>query len=119
MGSTRRRCTRSDGYRARIVLYHNCSHRLSSQLANLGRLAHRRKQFPSTELTAVVAALAASRERQGISQRELSRRLDLHPMTIMRLELGRRDLTLAEFIDFARALGEVPADLLARALENG
>jgi transcriptional regulator with XRE-family HTH domain len=66
----------------------------------------------------VVAALAESRERQGISQRELSRRLDMHEMTIMRLELGRRDLTLGEFIEFAKVLDEEPWELLKRALKQ-
>jgi transcriptional regulator with XRE-family HTH domain len=63
----------------------------------------------------VVTVLAAARERMGISQRELSRRLDLHSMTVMKIELGRRDLTIGEFIAMARALGEDPGELLARA----
>jgi transcriptional regulator with XRE-family HTH domain len=80
-------------------------------------LAHRRKTFPSEELAAVVGVIADVRERQGISQRELSRRLDFHEMTIMRLENGKRDLTLGEFIAIAAELGEDPADLLSRALK--
>ncbi len=64
----------------------------------------------------MVAVLADAREKQGISQRELSRRLDMHPMTIMRLENGKRDLTLGEFITIATALGEEPGEVLRRAL---
>jgi transcriptional regulator with XRE-family HTH domain len=79
-------------------------------------LAHRLKPYASDELAAVVSVLAAARERMGISQRELSRRLDLHEMAVMKLELGRRDLSLGEFISMAKALGEDPAELLGRSL---
>jgi len=40
----------------------------------------------------------------------------MHPTTIMRIELGRRDLTLGEFISIATELEEEPAALLQRAL---
>lgn len=83
-------------------------------------MAHRRQNaIARSELVSVVAELAAARLRSGMSQRELSRRLDLHDMTVMRLELGRRDLTLIEFVDLAREIGEEPWELLRRALGGG
>lgn len=66
----------------------------------------------------MIAVLATARKKQGLSQRELPRRLDLHPMTIMRLELGRRDLTFVEFLEISSVLSEDPADVLRLALRS-
>lgn len=60
----------------------------------------------------MVTALAAVRQKRGVSQRELSTRLDLHPMTIMQIENGGRNLTLVEFFDIARALETDPIEML-------
>ena len=60
----------------------------------------------------MVAALAAVRQKRGVSQRELSTRLDLHPMTIMQIENGGRNLTLVEFFDIARELEADPVEVL-------
>ena len=86
------------------------------------RLSHiangQMKTRPGEPLAWRLAELATARQRLGLSQRELSRRLELHPMTVMRLESGRRDLTLVEFVDLARTLGEEPGELLRRALDS-
>jgi hypothetical protein len=42
----------------------------------------------------------------------------MHPMTVMRLEHGKRDLTLGEFIAIAVELGEDPAEMLKKALSR-
>lgn len=60
----------------------------------------------------MVDALAALRQKRGMSQRELSRRLDLHAMTIMQIETGGRNLTLVEFFDIARELEADPVEVL-------
>lgn len=39
-------------------------------------------------------------------------------MTIMRLELGRRDLTFVEFLEISSVLSEDPADVLRLALRS-
>ena len=54
----------------------------------------------------------------GVSQRELSRHLGLHEMTMMRFANGERMLDVLELIDVARALGVSPAQLLRNALET-
>lgn len=82
-------------------------------------MAHRRKKtIPKETQISVIAVLATARKKQGLSQRELPRRLDLHPMTIMRLELGRRDLTFVEFLEISSVLSEDPADVLRLALRS-
>jgi len=92
---------------------------VSSRGCSLLVLAHRRQRtIPNEELKAIVVVLAALRKKRGLSQRQLSRQLNMHPMTIMRLELDRRDLTLVEYLEIANALGEDPAVVLAQALRG-
>lgn len=68
------------------------------------------------DLRAIVAALASLRQKRGVSQRELSRRLGLHVMTVSKIESGFRNLTLPEFLDIARELGSDPKEVLRAAL---
>ena len=65
-----------------------------------------------------MAALASLRQKQGVSQRELSRRLGLHVMTVSKIESGFRNLTVPEFLDIARDLGADPSDVLRAALSD-
>jgi transcriptional regulator with XRE-family HTH domain len=60
----------------------------------------------------IIRAVEAAREEAGLSQRELSRRLGLHEMTIMRFANGERMLDILEFVDIARALGRKPGEFL-------
>jgi transcriptional regulator with XRE-family HTH domain len=60
----------------------------------------------------IIGAVEAAREEAGLSQRELSRRLGLHEMTIMRFANGERMLDILEFVDIARALGRKPGEFL-------
>lgn len=80
------------------------------------------KQTPRSvsraDLEAVVALIAAKREKLGMSQRELSRRIGLYEMAVMEIERGNRGLQVTELIDAAKVLGEDPADLLSRALSK-
>lgn len=59
--------------------------------------------------------LAEERERAGLSQRQLSVRLGMHPMTIGKIERGERRIDLVEFIDICEALGLEPGATLAKA----
>ena len=62
----------------------------------------------------IIEQLAAERQRLGLTQEELARRLGLHKQFISRVELGERRLDVVEFADFARALGLNPAELVER-----
>lgn len=71
----------------------------------------------SPEVAKLIALLASKRQKAGISQRELSRRLGLNPTTFWQLEQGRRGLQVSELIEAARVLGEDPTLLLKQCLE--
>lgn len=64
----------------------------------------------------LIQAIQSARSKAGLSQRELSRRLGLHEMTIMRFENGERMLDVLELIDIAHTLDLSPHDLLRSAL---
>ena len=52
------------------------------------------------------------RERQGLSQVTVAKRLNRHQSFISKYENGERRLSVIEFIDVVRALGPEPAALL-------
>ncbi|WP_267387061.1 helix-turn-helix transcriptional regulator [Sphingomonas sp. GC_Shp_3] len=56
--------------------------------------------------------LAAIRQEEGISQRELARRIGKPPSFVNKIELRERRLDLFEFIVIAEALGRQPGELL-------
>jgi transcriptional regulator with XRE-family HTH domain len=59
-----------------------------------------------------MAALVAARERAGVSQRELARRLERAHSFVGKIESGERQLNVLEFWEYAEALDAEPADLL-------
>lgn len=65
-----------------------------------------------------MAALASLRQKRGLSQRELSRRLGLHVMTVSKIESGFRNMSLPEFLDIARELKADPAEVLRSAFQE-
>lgn len=65
---------------------------------------------------AIVAALREARLEAGLSQRELSRLLKEDHTFINTIELLRRDLTVAEFVEIAKVLKKDPLELLRKAL---
>ena len=56
------------------------------------------------------------RERQGLSQVAVAKRLNRHQSFVSKYECGERRLSVIEFIDVVRALGAEPAAVLRRFL---
>lgn len=73
-----------------------------------------RKQF--VQQLAIIEAIAQARRDAGISQRKLSARLKEGPLFMQRIESGRRDVGVVEFITIARAVSIDPCHLLSRSL---
>lgn len=70
----------------------------------------------SARQRAVVAALRKAREVAGISQRQLSERLQRPPNWIQRIESLERRVDVAEFITIAKAVGADVTELFREVL---
>ena len=71
----------------------------------------------SQEYRAFRRLLVAERRRSGLSQEEVTRRLDRLGFTVTqsvvsKVERGERRLDIVEFVLFARAIGFDPSDLV-------
>jgi len=73
-----------------------------------------RKSLQRSEQDRLRQVIADTRVAAGLSQRELSRRLDMPFTYIARIERGERMLDVIEFIDVAKALGANPVEVLAQ-----
>lgn len=71
-----------------------------------------RKWVVSPDYRAAIEAISLVRERLGISQRELARRLDKHPSFVNKIEQIERRLDILEFIAIADAMEIDPAQLI-------
>lgn len=65
---------------------------------------------------AIVDAISETRREAGLSQRQLSEKLQQAVNFVQRIESGERDISVAEFITIAMALKVDPCDMLRRAL---
>ena len=74
-----------------------------------------RKQPLTEEENRLRLAIAKIREAKRVSQRQLSEQLDLHPMTVGKIERGERAISVIELIRIAEALQMSPADLIGMA----
>ena len=72
----------------------------------------------SARQRAVAAALRKAREAAGLSQRQLSERLQQPPNWIQRIESLERRVDVAEFIVIAKAVGADAAGLFRDVLES-
>lgn len=63
-----------------------------------------RKWVVSPDYRAAIEAISAVREKLGISQRELARRMGKHPSFVNKIEQLERRLDVLEFIAIAEAL---------------
>jgi len=63
-----------------------------------------------------VALLVSERKKQGLTQRQLAARLGKPPNFVARIETGQRNLSVVEFVVFARAFGADPAEMFNRLL---
>ena len=70
----------------------------------------------SKEYRAAVEAMRQRRLDLGLSQREVSRRLDKPPSFLNKIELLERRIDVLEFLHLARALGDEPKELLAKVV---
>ena len=66
----------------------------------------------SPEYRTAIVAIKAVRVEQGLSQRELARRLGKHPSFVNKIEQLERRLDVLEFIAIARAIGVAETALL-------
>jgi len=72
----------------------------------------------SARQRAIVAALRKAREAAGLSQRQLSERLQQPPNWIQRIESLERRVDVAEFITITKAVGADPAEVFQEALDS-
>lgn len=62
---------------------------------------------------ALVAELAAARNRAGLTQRDVACKLGKQPSYVAKIERVARNLSVFEFVDLCRAIGVDPATVLA------
>ncbi|HVZ35657.1 MAG TPA: helix-turn-helix transcriptional regulator [Polyangiaceae bacterium] len=72
-------------------------------------------KFPARQ-RAIVAALRTAREEAGLSQRALSAKLRESTTYIHMIEGLRRDVSVAEFMEIAKAVGVAPDELMRRVM---
>lgn len=60
------------------------------------------------------ALLKQERERRGLTQLDLGKRLGKDQLFVSRFESGRRQVNVIEFLDIARAIGVNPIQLLRK-----
>lgn len=71
-----------------------------------------RHSIDTRDADVLLDTLREAREARGISQREVARRLEMHPTTYGKIEQGNRLLDVVEFVAVAGALGMDPITLL-------
>lgn len=71
------------------------------------------------EALSVASVVRAARERQGWSARELSRRVDVSPAYVTKLEAGTVDPSLSRFARLARVLRLSKAEIYYCLLYEG
>ena len=71
-----------------------------------------RQWVVSPDYRAAIEAISSAREKLGISQRELARRLGKHPSFVNKIEQLERRLDILEFLAIAEAMEIDPAHLL-------
>ena len=72
-----------------------------------------RRWVVSAEYRAAIDAIIAARTAQGLTQREVGRRLGMHPSFLNKIENLERRLDILEFIALARAIGLSPVELMS------
>ncbi len=75
------------------------------------------KQLRNSRHQALMEALVTARNKSGMTQRELARRLGRSHSFIGKLESGERQLNVLEFCELADALGINPKELFARVVK--
>lgn len=70
------------------------------------------KGFSDPRYRDLIGLLVEARQREGLSQGALAKRLGRHQQFVSRYEIGERRLDVVEFADIARSLGCDPAMLV-------
>ena len=76
------------------------------------------KQLRGVRHKRMMAALVEIREKAGVSQRELARRLDRAHSYVGRIETGDRRLDLPEFIEWCELLEADPVEVFQRIVRR-
>jgi transcriptional regulator with XRE-family HTH domain len=76
------------------------------------------KQLRGVRHKRMMAALVEIREKAGVSQRELARRLDRAHSYVGRIETGDRRLDLPEFIEWCELLEADPVEVFQRIVKR-
>jgi transcriptional regulator with XRE-family HTH domain len=76
------------------------------------------KYLRTSRHKALMAALTAARERAGLSQRELAKRLGRAHSFVGKIESGERQLNVLEFCEYADVLGADAAELVRSVLKG-
>jgi transcriptional regulator with XRE-family HTH domain len=76
------------------------------------------KQLRGVRHKRMMAALVEIREKAGVSQRELARRLDRAHSYVGRIETGDRRLDLPEFIEWCELLDADPVEVFQRIVKR-
>ena len=85
----------------------------------MSRSARRiRKSVHSAEQQLLRELLVAARDKAGLTQQKLAKRLGTHQSFIAKYEGGERRLDVFEFIDVARAIGADPLRLMRALLQK-
>jgi transcriptional regulator with XRE-family HTH domain len=71
-----------------------------------------RKTIHSAEHLALMELLAAERDKAGLTQQKLAKRLGKHQSFVAKYEGGERRLDVAEFVAIAQAMGADPVRIL-------
>jgi len=65
-----------------------------------------------------MAAVAAARQKAGMTQRDLAKRLGRAHSFIGKIESGERQLNVLEFCELSDALGVNPRELFSRVVDK-
>lgn len=71
-----------------------------------------RASVGTVEADTLLQTIQQARERAGLSQREVGRRLQFHATVYGKIERGERSVDVVEFVAIARAIGIDPIELL-------
>lgn len=72
------------------------------------------KQLRNARHKALMAAVAAARQKAGMTQRDLAKRLGRAHSFVGKIESGERQLNVLEFCELADALGVSPKELFSK-----
>jgi transcriptional regulator with XRE-family HTH domain len=76
-----------------------------------------RKTLRSKGHKALIGLLVSTRERAGLTQRDLAARLKRPNSFVGRIEAGERRVDVIEFIEIARVMDADPRQLFAKLIE--